>query len=63
MVSELLSTTHKNANDLAHGRLGMGRKAKATSGCLINIVRVRPRCLSRPRYLGRPLTPVSIHAR
>ena len=41
MVSELLCTTHKNVNDLARGRLGMGRKAKATSGgCLINVVRV-----------------------
>jgi len=27
----------------------MGRKAKTTSGCLINVVRVRP------RYLGRPV--------
>jgi len=35
----------------------MGRKAKATSGCLINVVRVRPRC---PRYLGRP---VGLYAR
>jgi len=31
----------------------MGRKAKATSDCLINIVRIRLRCLCRPRYLGR----------
>ena len=31
MVSELLCTTHKNANCLACGRLRMGRKAKAMS--------------------------------
>jgi len=54
MVSELLCTTHKNVNDLARGQLWMGRKAKATSGCLINAVRVRPHCPCRPRYLGRP---------
>ena len=46
---------HKNANDLARGRLEMGRKVKAMSGGLINVVRVRPRCLCCPRYLGRPL--------
>jgi len=40
MVSELLCTIHKNANDLARGRLEMGRKAKAMSGCRINVVRV-----------------------
>jgi len=53
MVSELLCTTYKNANYLACGRLRMGRKAKATSGCQINVVCIRPRCLCRPRYLGR----------
>jgi len=31
---------HKNANDLARGRLEMGKKVKAMSGCLINVVRV-----------------------
>ena len=50
MVSELLCTTDKNANDLACGRLGMGRKAKATSGCPIIVVCFRPRHLG-----GRPL--------
>jgi len=40
MASELLCTTHKNANGLARGRLGMGRKTKMTSGCLINVVLV-----------------------
>jgi len=54
MASELLYTMNKNANDLARGRLGTGRKAKATSGCLINVVHVRPRCPCRPRYSGRP---------
>jgi len=39
MASELLCITHKNANDLARGQLGMGRKAKAMSGCLINFTR------------------------
>ena len=39
--------------DLVRGRLAMGRKAKATSSCLINVVRVRPRCPCRPHYLGR----------
>jgi len=43
MVSELVCTTHKNAHDLARGQLEMGRKAKATSGCLINVVRFYPR--------------------
>jgi len=38
MTSELLSTTRKNANDLSCGRLWMGRKAKATSDWLINVV-------------------------
>ena len=51
MVSELLCIMHKNANDLARGRLGMGRKAKATSGCIINVVPVRPHCPCRTRYL------------
>jgi len=36
MVSELLCTTHKNATDLACGRLWMERKAKAMNDCLIN---------------------------
>jgi len=40
MVSELLCTMHKNVNDLAGGRLSMGRKAKAMSDYLINVVRV-----------------------
>jgi len=40
MVSELLCTMHKNANDLACGRLGMGRKAKAMSNYVIIVVRV-----------------------
>jgi len=31
----------------------MGRKAKATSGCQLN-VHVRPRCPRGSRYLGRP---------
>jgi len=43
MASELLGIMHKNVEDLAHGRLGMGRKAKVTSSCLINVVSVRPR--------------------
>jgi len=47
MVSELLCTTQKNANDLARGRLGVGRKAKVTCDCLINAV-------CRPCYLGGP---------
>jgi len=54
MASELLCIVHKNANVLARGRLGMRRKAKATSGCQINVVCVRPHCPRRPRYLGRP---------
>jgi len=55
MVSELLCTTHKNANNLACSRLWMRRKANTMSGgCLINVVCVRLRCPCRPRYLGWP---------
>jgi len=32
-----------------------GRKAKVTSGCLINVVHIRPRCLCCLHYLGRPV--------
>ena len=53
MASELLCVTHNNVKDLARGQLEMGRNAKATSGCVINVVCVRLRCPCRPHYLGR----------
>ena len=61
MVSELRCTTRKNTNDLARGRLGMGRNAKPTSRCLVNVapfvrvvrvVRIN-KCLPRALYSFR----------
>jgi len=43
MASELPCLTHNNMNDPARGHFEMWRKAKATSGCLINVVSVRSR--------------------
>jgi len=59
MASVLLCITHKNAKDLARGQLGMGRNAKAMSGCLINVVRDRARCPHRSHYLGQLVQNVS----
>jgi len=61
MVSELRCTTRKNTNDLARGRLGMGRNAKTMSRCLVNVapfvrvvrvVRIN-KCLPRALYSFR----------